>query len=126
MIALADIRTPGFSTSTEHVTSTITSRLAGTADSAVRAALDTYVQGLHALALATKATEVVVDLHTLDFMNSSCLKTFVTWISNLADAAPGDTYRLRFIADKKKHWQSRSLAALACFAVDLVSVEMAA
>jgi hypothetical protein len=126
MIALADIATKDFSTHTEQDSSTITARLVGTADSAVRARLDAYIVALHAVARATGMSEVIVDMRELEFMNSSCLKTFVTWISNIADAGPGDHYRLRFVADAKKHWQSRSLAALACFAVDRVLVDTAA
>ena len=41
----------------------------------------------------------------------------------LQDSAAEDQYKVRFLSDSKKHWQSRSLGALACFAVDLINIE---
>jgi hypothetical protein len=57
-------------------------------------------------------------------MNSSCLKTFVWWISTIQDLAPGDHYRITFLSSPSMYWQRRSLNALACLAADLVSVQV--
>jgi hypothetical protein len=34
-----------------------------------------------------------------------------------------EQYRVRLLSNPSYHWQGRSLAALSCFAVDLVAVE---
>jgi hypothetical protein len=47
----------------------------------------------------------------------------VTWINTLQEAPADAQYKVRFVADEKKHWQNRSLGALACFAVDLIRIE---
>src|SRR5262249_11175258 len=100
MIAPADIRTEDFTCTTEHGGSTITARLVGVADYAVRAELEAYVKALHAAGLAAKVKRVVVDIRSLDLMNSSCLKAFVVWLGTLEVLPPADQYRIRFLADE--------------------------
>jgi hypothetical protein len=56
-------------------------------------------------------------------MNSSCFKTFITWIVRVRNLAPDAQYKIRFLSDQEKHWQRRSLGALSCFAVDLIRIE---
>jgi hypothetical protein len=123
MSAIADIRTEDLSSETEVGRSEITVRIAGTAETAAMGTLDAYLKQLHAVATEGKVGSVVIDMRGLEFMNSSCFKTFVSWIGSLQDAPPESQYRIRFVASDQKHWQSRSLGALACFAVDLITVE---
>lgn len=125
MSGIADIKTADLQTETEVGSSAITTRLLGNAETGAMKDLSAYLSALHDKATVAKVAEVVVDLRSLEFMNSSCFKTFVTWISSLQDAPPESQYRVRFLADEKKHWQNRSLGALACFAVDLIRVETA-
>jgi hypothetical protein len=123
MSAIADISTEDLSTKTEITPSQITVRLAGSAETAAMATLDGFLKQIHGVATADKIADVVIDMRELEFMNSSCFKTFVSWIGSLQDAPPESQYRVRFLASDQKHWQSRSLGALACFAVDLITVE---
>jgi hypothetical protein len=95
----------------------------GSADSQVMEPLDVMLVALHKHALAAKAREVVVDFRGLEFMNSSCFKAFVSWLSELQDVAEEAQYRIRILSDDNKHWQRRSLGALSCFAVDLIRIE---
>jgi hypothetical protein len=85
--------------------------------------LDGLLPRVHEEALRRSAAEVVVDFRKLEFMNSSCFKSFVTWISEVQELAPEKQYRLRLLSSPEMHWQRRSLHALRCFAVDLISVE---
>src|SRR5438445_8694831 len=55
----------------------------------------------------------------LEFMNSSSLKVFVSWIADLHDEVD-QTYKLRFLSNTRHHWQRRSLVSLRTFAVDRV------
>ena len=79
---------------------------------------------LHTRCVGESVREVAVDLRGLEFMDSSCFKTFVTWVSSVRDLPPGGQYKIVFFSDPKRHWQARSLGALACFAVDLISIQV--
>ena len=67
-------------------------------------------------------TEAVVDLRDLEFMNSSCFKSFVTWITDIQELDAAHQYKVRFVSNPKMHWQKRSLHSLRCFAVELITV----
>ena len=97
--------------------------LRGNADTRVMAKLGELLTRVHDEAMKRKVPEVVVDFRALDFMNSSCFKAFVTWIVRVQGLPPDAQYKIRFLSDKTKHWQNRSLGALTCFAVDLIHVE---
>jgi anti-anti-sigma regulatory factor len=97
--------------------------LDGTADLRAAPVLETFMPDLHQEALRLRVAEVVVDLRALEFMNSSCFKSFVNWLSDLQDLPAEQVYMVRIQSDPGKHWQKRSLSALSCFAVDLVRLE---
>ncbi len=124
-MSIAEIKTSDLATETEVGASTITTKLVGNAETSVMKDLATFLTALHEKATTARVGEVVVDMRALEFMNSSCFKTFVSWISSLQEAPAGDQYKVRFLADERKHWQNRSLGALACFAVDLIRIETA-
>ncbi len=95
----------------------------GSAESAAKEALDGLLHALHSEALRTGIREVVVDVRDLEFMNSSCFKSFVFWLREAQEVDTAKQYKIRLLSDDAKHWQRRSLAALACFAADLVRIE---
>jgi hypothetical protein len=99
-------------------------KLVGNADLNVKVQLDRFIASVHEEALRAKADEVTVDLRRLEFMNSSCLKSFVWWISTVQDLTPGTHYRITFLSSPSMYWQRRSLNALACLATELVSVQV--
>lgn len=101
----------------------MTVRLVGTADLNVRAQLDRFLSAVHEEAQRARSEEVTVDLRALEFMNSSCLKSFVRWISAVQERA-AHAYRITFLSSPTMYWQRRSLHALACLAPDLVSVQV--
>jgi hypothetical protein len=96
--------------------------LAGNADLNVKAELDRFMTAVHEEACLIGATEVVVDLKELEFMNSSCLKSFVWWISSVHELAAAHQYRITFVSSPAMYWQRRSLSALAGLATELVSI----
>lgn len=97
--------------------------LQGTADLRVQESLDAFLKRADACARAESSGEVVVDVRALEFMNSSCFKAFVSWIGRLQELPPEAQYRIRFLSDQRMLWQRRSLHALSCFAVNLISIE---
>ncbi len=78
---------------------------------------------LHTAAMASGVTATVIDIRKLDFMNSSCFKALVTWVTDIQDMDAAKRYRVRVYSNPKMSWQKRSLQSLQYFAVDLVSVE---
>jgi hypothetical protein len=123
MTAITEIATSDLKTETEIARSAFTVKMMGSAETGAMTELDGFLKRLHESAVDAKVPEVVIDMRSLEFMNSSCFKQFVTWINTLQEAPTESQYRVRFVADEKKHWQSRSLGALACFAVDLIRIE---
>ncbi|MDI3290910.1 hypothetical protein [Polyangium sp. 15x6] len=97
--------------------------LSGNADMAAKDSLDSLLPRMHAEALRIGVAEVQVDFRNLEFMNSSCFKSFVSWISEIGELERSKEYKIRLLSNAEMHWQRRSLHALRCFAVDLISVE---
>jgi hypothetical protein len=121
-MTISEITSPDLRSETVVSADDLTVRLVGSAESDAMKPLDTYLKSVHAAAAPSKLP-VTVDLRALEFMNSSSFKAFVTWIRSLQDLPQEAQYRVKLISDSKKHWQERSLAALACFAVDLIQIE---
>lgn len=97
--------------------------LAGNADVDAKADLEATIKKLHEESLRLAPSKVVVDLRKLEFMNSSCFKVFVSWLAQVRDLPPEKQYRIHLVSNPALHWQRRSLAALSCFAIDLVAIE---
>jgi hypothetical protein len=95
--------------------------LVGNADLNVKVELDRFMTAVHEEARRLNAKEVVVDLKELEFMNSSCLKSFVWWISSVHELEADRQYRITFVSSPSMYWQRRSLSALAGLATELVS-----
>lgn len=112
-----------FQATVAAIESSLEVRLAGTADLNVRKQLDAFLSTVHTLATDQTITTVTVDMRSLEFMNSSCLKGLVSWIGTVHDAAPDCQYRIVFIAKAGSRWQRRSLYAISCVAAQLVSVQ---
>jgi hypothetical protein len=95
----------------------------GTADSETTGGLERVVEKLHSEAQRLGAKTVTVDFRELEFMNSSSFKVLVTWLADVRELDAAHQYRIHILSNPEHHWQSRSLEALRCFAVDLVSIE---
>lgn len=114
---------PDFSTAASGQGDTITVRFSGNADIRAKEPLEALLVKLHAEAQRVGAKVVAVDFRQLEFMNSSCFKSFVSWIGGVQELPPEKQYRIRFLSNAEMLWQRRSLHALRCFAVDLISIE---
>lgn len=102
--------------------SALVAKLSGTADLRVTDSVEAILTRVHQQALELGIPEVQMDLRELEFMNSSCFKSFVSWISEVSDLTAGQ-YRIRFLSNPSILWQRRSLHALSCFAAELVTIE---
>jgi hypothetical protein len=97
--------------------------LSGTADVTIRNQLDHFLREVHQEAQRRRAEEVTVDVRQLEFMNSSCLKCLVWWVSTVREQPTEGKYRIVFLSSPSVYWQRRSLEALACLAGDLISIQ---
>jgi hypothetical protein len=111
-----------FTASAQHASGVINASLEGTADYAALDALDMLLTRIHTEAKRLGVKEIVVDLRQLEFMNSSCFKSFVSWITEIQEMDAERQYKVRFLSNPKMHWQKRSLHSLRCFAIELVTV----
>ncbi len=98
-------------------------RFVGTADLETRADLEAVVTALHAHSIREDTSTVVLDFRELEFMNSSSFKIFVAWLANVQELPPEKQYKITLRSNHNLHWQRRSLAALSCFAAELVTIE---
>lgn len=112
-----------FQATASHEGTIATLKLRGTADASVLPFVDRAVLAMREQARLLEVSEVAVDMRDLEFMNSSCFKCLITWLSDLLEQPVERRYKIRFLSDPSKHWQHRSLRALSCFAVDLVTIE---
>ncbi len=96
-------------------------KLVGSADGASVEAMSQLFPKVHAEATSRGSKSVIVDLMELEFMNSSCIKVFVSWISTVEEMA--SPYRVVFQSNPKILWQRRSLHALSYFSASIISVE---
>ncbi|EYF06810.1 hypothetical protein [Chondromyces apiculatus] len=122
-IALPAVTVPELKAEAVHEGEILVLCLTGTADMRASEALERVLAQVHTEAQRLGVAQVRVDLRALEFMNSSCLKAFVTWISNVRDAPGEQRYSIHFMSRPEILWQRRSLHALRCFAVDLITVE---
>ena len=111
-----------FAGSARHEGRTLTAWLKGNADYAALDALEMLLTRAHAEATRLEVTEMIVDLRQLEFMNSSCFKCFLSWITDIQELEPERQYKVKFLSNPQLHWQKRSLHSLRCFAVELISV----
>jgi hypothetical protein len=99
-------------------------RIRGNAGTArAQKVLEEFLLALHGEVQRLHVQQVVVDIRELEFMNSSCLKDFVYWLSTVRDAPAAERYRIVFYSNPEYHWQKRSLHSLTCFATEFVRVE---
>jgi len=117
------IKTTDLAASAQLVEGAVMLQLAGNADLRNKDALDVFLRAVHQEALTRRVADVSVDVRQLQFMSSSCFKSFVSWLCLMQDCPPETQYRIRFLSNATMHWQKRSMHALACFAADLVTVQ---
>jgi hypothetical protein len=123
MHELPSISADGFGGTAMVSAEGIAVKLTGNADHGALPELEAFVPRIHTEARHMGAKEVVVDMTDLEFMNSSCFRTFVNWVGWIRKLDESEQYGLRFVARPDRHWQRPSLQALSCFATNIVKVD---
>ena len=101
----------------------LTARVSGNADLNVRLALERFLAGIHEEARQQKLPSVTLDVRGLAFMNSSCLKSLVVWVTQIQDLPPEQRYKITVLSSPTLYWQKRSLFAISSLASDIVTIE---
>lgn len=101
---------------------TLVVHISGNGDMAAIEPLAGYLKMLHKEGLALGIGSVRVDLQELYFLNSSCLKSLLTWINELSAGTP-PPYGVCFVTNPKLFWQRRSLEALRRLAPEVVTFQ---
>jgi len=96
-------------------------KFSGNGDTEAVAPLERFLKVLHQSLLDEKCSAVCVDLGELYFMNSSCLKAFVSWIYKVNST--GRPYQIRLQMNSRQPWQRRSLEPLKRLAPAVVQLE---
>jgi hypothetical protein len=122
MSEVVSVKGDDFAGSARHEGTSLEVLLRGNADYAALDALDMLLERMHSESRRLGIKEVVIDLRQLEFMNSSCFKSFVSWITNIQELDAEHQYKVKFLSNPSMHWQKRSLHSLRCFAVELISV----
>jgi len=100
----------------------VRARIAGTATQRDVGPLEELFARIHEACVArAEVGEVVLDVHDVEYMNSSHFKTLVSWVGRMA--ALGRRVAVRVRANQKYHWQKRSLHALQHLAESFVTIE---
>ncbi|WP_434041426.1 MULTISPECIES: hypothetical protein [Sorangium] len=95
-------------------------KLTGTGDMTAVAPLGLFLKDLQAEAARLRVSAVAFDVRALYFLNSSCLKAFISFICGLPGL--GLRCKVEFVTDARLGWQRRSLAALERMSPELVSI----
>jgi hypothetical protein len=96
--------------------------LGGQADTRTKTALEHFLGVVASEAMRIGVTDVDTDLRQVEFMNSTCIKGFVNWISQVQELPPEQRYRIKFISNPAAQWQRRALKTLAIFGGDLIAI----
>ena len=110
MLTLPAIRANGFSLVPLDGGPVAAVKLSGNGDAEAVSVLDRFLKLLHKNLTDEGCTSVAVDLGELYFMNSSCLKAFVSWIYKVNTT--GRPYQIRLQMNPRQPWQRRSLEPL--------------
>jgi hypothetical protein len=110
MLTLSAIRGNGFTLVPAPDAAVPTVKFSGNGDAEAIAPLDRFLKLLHKNLTDDKSTNVTVDLGDLYFMNSSCLKAFVSWIYKVNTT--GRPYQIHLQMNPRQPWQRRSLEPL--------------
>ena len=122
-LAVSPLQTDGFSSDVALEEDVVVVSLTGCADLKVWRGLGEMLTALHGEVRRLDKKRVIVDVRELEFMNSSCFKSIVSWLTSIMELEPEQQYKVHFRSNPERLWQRRSLHALRSFALMLVTIE---
>jgi hypothetical protein len=118
---LERVKKEGYSIEAHERSQRVTIVLNGTFDMAAAQDLQNFVDELVIEVTATNPREIEIDVSSIYYLGSSCIKAFVSLTAALK-AAPKHP-KMRILTSTRLDWQERTFAILARLAPELVTVE---
>lgn len=118
---LERVKADGYSIEATERSQRLSVALSGTFDMTAAQDLQRYLEDIRAEVLATNPRELVIDVSSVYYLGSSCIKAFVTLTASLKDAVKRPKFKI--LTSARLDWQDRTFAVLARLAPEMVSVE---
>ena len=120
---LERIKKDGYSIEAHERSQRLSVVLNGTFDMTASQDLQKFLDEVKAEVMATNPHEVQIDVSSVYYLGSSCIKAFVSLTAALK-AAPKPPI-MRVLTSSRLDWQERTFAVLARLAPEIVNVERA-
>jgi hypothetical protein len=120
-LELTPVVSPSFALKPSLANGAVSVALTGTGDLLAMPQLGSFLKQLHVEVTRLSVKLVVMDIRELYFLNSSCLKQFVTWLKSIRGAGTHG-YQVQFISNANLRWQRRTLAALQALSDGAVTI----
>ncbi len=118
---LERVKKEGYSIEAHERSQRLSVVLTGTFDMTASQDLQKFLDEVRAEVTATNPQEIEIDVSSVYYLGSSCIKAFVSLTAALK-AAPKHP-RIRLLTSSRLDWQGRTFAVLARLAPEIVSVE---
>jgi hypothetical protein len=122
-MAIASVHDVDFAAEASVSDGVLRASVSGNADLNVRLALERFLAAVHEEARNQNLRNVSLDVRQLAFMNSSCLKSLVVWVTQIQDLPADQRYQVTLVSSPTLYWQKRSLVAISSLASDIVTIE---
>jgi len=120
---LEAIRRDGYSIEAAERSNRLSVTLIGTFDMTASADLQRFLDVVRQEIIATSPQQLVVDVSSVYYLGSSCIKAFVS-LTAAMKAYPKHP-KIRVVTSSRLDWQDRTFAVLARLAPGIVTVERA-
>jgi hypothetical protein len=121
---LERVKKDGYSIEARERSQLLSVVLTGTFDMTATQDLQKFLEDVRAEVMATKPRELEIDVSSVYYLGSSCIKAFVSLTAALKAASKRPL--LRILTSSRLDWQERTFAVLARLAPDMVNVERVA
>ena len=118
---LERVKADGYTVEATVSSQRLTVLLNGTFDMTAASDLQHFFEGVRAEVLATAPRDLEIDVSSVYYLGSSCIKAFVSLTAALKDAHKRPN--LKVITSAGLDWQDRTFAVLARLAPEMVTVE---
>lgn len=98
-------------------------KLSGTCDSQTQPLLDRFFGELHVEAVRLGVKAVLLDCENLYFMNSSSVKSFVKWLTNVSALPTLKRYRIAVRTNRHLPWHHRTFGTISRSVPEILAIE---
>jgi hypothetical protein len=118
---LERVKADGYSIEATEHNQRLSVALSGTFDMTAAQDLQRFLEEVKGEVLATNPRELQIDVSSVYYLGSSCIKAFVSLTAALKDAHKRPSFKV--LTSARLDWQDRTFAVLARLAPEMVSVE---